>query len=282
MILACPTCDGRYNVTGYEEGQQFRCRCGTVLTLHAPSPQAGQLACPHCGAGVSPTASKCEYCSADLLAKACPRCLARCFVGHKHCPECGAELEVAALGEVQKDMPCPRCDTLLRARRVGDVVIDECGKCQGLFLDKVAVERVILDRQQARAEALMGDLPRRESPGQPPGSRMYIKCPTCKSMMNRKLFAAGSGVIVDVCRAHGTFFDAGELPAIVEFVMKGGLEQAQKKELERLRDQAAYERARAEAAAVNAGQLPMGWQVPPSPGLSAGGALIDLLSVLFR
>ena len=30
--------------------------------------------------------------------------------------------------------------------------------------------------------------------------------------MNRKLFAVGSGVVVDVCRAHGTFFDVGSFP----------------------------------------------------------------------
>jgi hypothetical protein len=44
--------------------------------------------------------------------------------------------------------------------------------------------------------------------------------------MNRKLFASGSGVVVDVCRSHGTFFDAGELPAIIDFVMAGGLAKA--------------------------------------------------------
>lgn len=276
MILACPTCDGRYDVTGYAVGQQLRCRCGTVMTRPAEKMQAGLLACPQCGGGVSPTSSTCEYCSASLLLKQCPRCLSRVFHGHKHCPECGAEIDLAAEGTERKDLPCPRCTTSLTARLVGDIVIDECGKCLGLFLDHVAIKRVITDRAQARAEALLGALPRAEvRQTVKPGERMYVKCPGCATMMNRKLFAAGAGVIVDVCRTHGTFFDAGELPQIIEFVMKGGLEQAQKKEIERERQKLEHEKAMLAHGSMN---FPVSSvQVHDS----SGAALVDLLFSLF-
>ena len=274
MILACPSCDSRYDVTGHAPGQQFRCRCGTLLTLKAESAQAGLLACPQCGAGVSPTASKCEYCTAELLLKACPRCLSRVFVGHKHCPECGAELDIAAVGEVQTDLPCPRCETALRGRLVGDILIDECGHCLGLFLDQVAIKRIITDRQQARAETLLGALPRHETRAQPTGGRMYVKCPHCRVIMNRKLFSTGSGVIVDVCRTHGTFFDVGELPAIIEFVMQGGLEVAQKKEIERMRDQLRREKEEARGVQIAIAHA------NAVEAHSGGGALIDLLTSL--
>ena len=287
MILACPTCDSRYDVTGYPAGQQFRCRCGTVVTLQAPATQAGMLTCPHCGAGVSEDSQRCEHCNSELLLKSCPRCLARVFAGHQHCPGCGADLELAATGTARPDLPCPRCDTPMRARLVGDVVsespgsagarsnaercgvvIDECGTCLGLFLDHVAIRRVIEDRAQARAEALLGALPRHEIKAQvAPGQRMYVKCPSCRTVMNRKLFATGAGVIVDVCRAHGTFFDAGELPAVIEFVRKGGLAEAERRDLARERDQ-----LRAASAAT--------WSVDPGP--SSGTALVDLLSLLTR
>src|SRR5262249_2125038 len=157
-------------------------------------------------------------CAAELLLKACPRCVSRVFHGHKHCPQCGAELDRAAVGEVT-ELPCPRCDTPLNARLVGDLVIDECGRCMGVFLDHVAIQRVVTDRQQARAESLLGALPKTQiATGLPPATKMYVKCPCCHVVMNRRQFASGSGVIVDVCRTHGTFFDAGELPAIVDFV----------------------------------------------------------------
>src|SRR5262245_12851010 len=122
MILACPSCDSRYDVTGYAVGQQFRCRCGGMMTLPAMSPAAGELACPHCGAGVSATASTCAHCCSELLLKGCPRCLSRVFHGHKHCPECGAELGLAASGDSDDARPCPRCAAPLHARRVSDIV----------------------------------------------------------------------------------------------------------------------------------------------------------------
>jgi len=279
MILACPTCDGRYDVTGYAVGQQLRCHCGTVMTRPAESDQAGLLACPHCGGKVSPTAKQCEYCSTDLLLKGCPRCLARVFVGHKHCPECGAELDLAAAGTERKDLPCPRCTTALRAKLVGDIVIDECETCLGLFLDHVAIKRVVTDRAQARADALLGALPSAQvRQTVKPGEKMYVKCPSCASVMNRKLFAAGAGVIVDVCRSHGTFFDAGELPAIIQFVMQGGLEQAQKKEIERERQRLQHDKQMAGIGAIAPHSFDSG-----STGQrdSAGGALVELLFALF-
>jgi len=285
MILACPGCDGRYDVTGYPIGQQFRCRCGTVITLEAPSRQAAQLTCPHCGAGVAPGSSTCEHCTQQLLVKACPRCLSRVFHGHKHCPECGSELSIAATTETTTERPCPRCDHVLAARLVADIVVDECMQCRGLFLDQIAIQRVVTDRRQSRADALLGALPAAPlATTQQPG-KLYIKCPVCNVVMNRKLFAAGSGVIVDVCRTHGTFFDVGELPRIIEYVQQGGLEAAEKKEIARMREQAKDEQRRANAAAMrpaaSSGEFRLTGGHRHHGGVSAGGALVDLLSSLF-
>src|SRR5678815_3983349 len=276
MILACPACDSRYDVTGHAVGQKFRCRCGTMMTLAAAPPVAGELACPHCGGGVAETESACSYCSAELLVKACPRCLSRVFHGHKHCPECGAELGLAATAEGHGDRPCPRCATALHARRVGDIVIDECGACLGVFLDHVAIKRVVIDRAQSRAEALLGELPRSEVKALPAaGQKMYLPCPVCHVVMNRKLFATGTGVIIDVCRMHGTFFDVGELPLIIDFVMNGGLERAERKELDRMRETARRELAHARDLAREAARM---HTVPLAHSRSS--ALIEFLSGL--
>ncbi len=48
--------------------------------------------------------------------------------------------------------------------------------------------------------------------------------------MNRSNFSKNSGVIVDICRQHGVWFDAEELPKIIEFIRQGGLDHARKKE----------------------------------------------------
>lgn len=251
------------------------------MTVARLSAQAGQLACPHCGAGVAPTSNLCEHCQAELLLKACPRCLSRVFHGHKHCPECGAELGLAASGETDATQPCPRCNKPLRARLVGDIVIDECNACLGLFLDQIAIKRVITDREQARAEALLGALPKRELTGVvKPGQKMYLKCPTCRVVMNRKQFAAGAGVIVDVCKTHGTYFDVGELPAIIEFVAQGGLEKAARADLERQREHLAIERERLRGGSGMSGMAGMGAMLN-APVPHRGAALVDLLFSLF-
>ena len=164
------------------------------------------------------------------------------------------------------------------------MVIDECSECHGIFLDHVAVQRVVTDRQQARAEALMGVLPRQEAASAlpKPGQKMYVKCPICSTIMNRRLFSAGSGVIIDVCRAHGAFFDAGELPRVIEFVMKGGLEQAQKKEIARLKEDAKREQQNAQFSAMMASRSSTrANDIYHSSRTSTGGALVDLLFNLF-
>jgi Zn-finger nucleic acid-binding protein len=52
--------------------------------------------------------------------------------------------------------------------------------------------------------------------------------------MNRVNFANFSGVIVDVCRQHGTWFDRDELRRIVEFIRAGGLDKARAREIQNL------------------------------------------------
>ena len=74
----------------------------------------------------------------------------------------------------------------------------------------------------------------------------YFPCPQCGQLMNRMNFARCSGVIVDVCRGHGTWFDASELRAIIEFIRRGGLQlsrQKEKLEIESERAQLRYQQS---------------------------------------
>ena len=48
--------------------------------------------------------------------------------------------------------------------------------------------------------------------------------------MNRNNFARASGIIVDICKQHGVWFDADELPSIIGFIQKGGMELARQRE----------------------------------------------------
>lgn len=240
---------------------------------------AGILSCPRCGGNVEADASTCPFCTSALLVRACPRCTARVFHGHKHCPHCG--VTTAAVGDgAASPRTCPRCQVLLAVRMIDDVAIDECPRCVGVFIDRTAIERLLADRQQARAESVVGayrGTPRKPDSGAP-GGKLYIKCPQCATIMNRRLFARGAGVIVDVCRGHGTWFDAGELPVVVEFVMNGGLEQAEKKELAEQRESARQARSDAISAQIHASRS----MAIPHSRSDRGLALVDLLFTIWR
>ena len=263
MIVECPGCKSRYDVSGRPAGTRARCRCGTEFGLPDPRNEAGAMTCPRCGAPVAHDGHNCQFCSAELLVRACPRCFARIFHGHVHCPHCGVTVGVPARANPDGSTTartCPVCTTSseLVARLVGDVLLDECSGCHGVWLDAAAVNRVVRDRQMSSLGNLRQMTP--PEPGlsspQAAGStaapvaarRMYIGCPDCGQIMNRVNFARHSGIILDVCRGHGTWFDESELSRIVNFVMKGGVEESQRREIESLREQTRRAAADAEAA----------------------------------
>ena len=51
--------------------------------------------------------------------------------------------------------------------------------------------------------------------------------------MLRKNFRESSGVIVDVCAAHGVWFDRGELGTIIDFAASGAMAKAERDSAER-------------------------------------------------
>ena len=63
-----------------------------------------------------------------------------------------------------------------------------------------------------------------------PSPAGYVACPDCGKIMNRQNFGKRSGVIIDVCRGHGTWFDADELSRVIAFVEGGGLEASLRKD----------------------------------------------------
>ncbi len=65
----------------------------------------------------------------------------------------------------------------------------------------------------------------------------YRPCLRCGTMMNRVNFGKLSGAVIDVCRGHGTFLDAGELHQIVAFIQGGGLDRARARSIEDLKEE---------------------------------------------
>ena len=194
-------------------------------------PDAASLHCPNCGAPVDPSLRRCPYCKARLAKVSCPSCFALMFDGSAFCPGCGARRSRADTGAAAAR--CPDCTRAMRQLNVGTTALLECENCDGVWVDGETFEVLCADRE-AQA-AVLHQYADRPEPSRPV---KYRPCVRCGKMMNRINFARISGVVVDVCKGHGTFLDPGELHAIVEFIHLGGLQRARNRELEELREQA--------------------------------------------
>ena len=116
--------------------------------------------------------------------------------------------------------------------QMGETSLLECERCDAVWMDAAGFERLCADR-----EAQAAVLHRFEGHAVKPGPVRYRKCVQCGKMMNRVNFGRVSGTVVDVCRGHGTFLDAGELHAIVSFIRGGGLDRARERQIADLKEQ---------------------------------------------
>lgn len=181
-----------------------------------------------CGAATSTDEPLCKYCGARLATIACASCFGMMFLGSKHCPRCGASAASRVTGNLAA-RSCPRCRIEMPAVAIGSTSVRECERCFGLWVDVPSFERICADREhQAAVLGAASPAPRGEVSES--GNVRYVPCPECGQLMNRINFARCSGVIVDICRGHGSWFDRDELTRIIEFIRAGGLEAARAKE----------------------------------------------------
>ena len=190
------------------------------------------LRCPGCGAPASPDDGACGYCHAALTAIACPSCFTPVFRDTKHCPRCGVRTAREVLGD-WSSMTCPRCTGRFAPVRVGDVELLECGDCGGAWMHPGPFERVCAEGE-TQAAVLARTLAELRLPAARAEQVRYLPCPECAKHMNRVNFARYSGVIMDVCKEHGTFFDRDELRRIVSFIREGGMDRSREREREKL------------------------------------------------
>jgi Zn-finger nucleic acid-binding protein len=133
----------------------------------------------------------------------------------------------------------------------------ECEYCGGIWLDVASFERICASREEQSAVlGAASPAPAHQIDPQSDGSKVrYSPCPQCGQMMNRINFARCSGVIVDVCKGHGTWFDRDELRAIVEFVRGGGLELSREREKNEIKYEREQLRAEQQAAAIRMNRI---------------------------
>jgi len=190
--------------------------------------QPEALNCPNCGGAVMSDHTKCEFCGSRLKTVGCAACLGMTFLGSKFCGHCGAAAYAAELVDDANTGDCPRCKTKLQSLRIDSVQIRECERCGGFWSGVESFEQLCLDEEQQ--SSVIGFIGSYAHSNANPPAISYVPCPDCKQLMNRSNFARSSGVIIDLCKQHGVWFDSGELPKIIEFIDKGGMTRAREKE----------------------------------------------------
>jgi Zn-finger nucleic acid-binding protein len=185
------------------------------------------MTCPFCGHTCPPLSRICPQCDVRLDGVRCAGCYSLSGPGTFACDRCGRALELEPLLD-PTDAPCPRCRKPLEVSPLGaderDDRVRECPRCGGLFVPRDALAEIL---HRAEQRGAMAEDRRKSLLAEPV---TYLPCPLCHSPMNRINFGRVSGVIVDVCQKHGTWFDGGELTRVIAFVANGGLTRTRLRE----------------------------------------------------
>lgn len=185
------------------------------------------LNCPNCGAGALSDSTQCDFCQSRLKTVACPSCFGLMFIGSQHCSHCGEKTVRAESSAKEKSGDCPRCKAKLNSLQIQEINLLECQKCGGFWSDSETFENICAEKENQ--SSVLFFVQNKQFPKTQIAVN-YVPCPDCKQLMNRSNFARSSGVILDICKKHGVWFDAEELPKIIEFIRNGGLDHARQKE----------------------------------------------------
>ena len=163
---------------------------------------------------------------------------------------------------------------------MGTAEVHACERCGGVWLDMETFQRVCEERETQAA--VVGAAPGRREAAAPEAVR-YAACPVCAELMARVNFQRISGVVLDQCRKHGTWFDRDELRRVVEFIRDGGMERARQRELERLAEERRrLERAEAEPGRWTRPYVDSQWSDDREPSAPAPTDPVQLLMRLLR
>jgi len=123
---------------------------------------------------------------------------------------------------------CPRCGGRMQIGRAPDAVLHACGRCGGIWIDNAATRRVVEGKLSEDAQRLaravdvhpaptiQSDAYRQEATQ----DRGRPRCPVCGDALVQVLTDEArhgiAGVQLDVCPAHGTWFDRRELHVLAQ------------------------------------------------------------------
>jgi len=118
------------------------------------------------------------------------------------------------------NLTCVKCTSVLDKSKVGDIEVDLCPDCGGLWLDHGEIER--LNRvADAEVGALRTALQASTAPASPSDTTAH--CPACSAALREVVLGP---VRVDICTGcKGVFLDRGELDQALAAVKGSTLQQ---------------------------------------------------------
>ena len=150
--------------------------------------------------------------------------------GTQYCPKCGARCDREAAVDSGPTLACPGCDGAMHVVRVGSTSMHECPGCGANWMESNAFSALCSSREDRGTVAnLIGGTASTSLPHSAPTVR-YVSCPSCKKIMNRSNFGHRSGVVIDTCKGHGVWLEAGELGRVLAFIESGGLDRMRAEE----------------------------------------------------
>jgi Zn-finger nucleic acid-binding protein len=156
------------------------------------------------------------------------------FAGMEFCPHCGAKGSRTVYASAPA-LRCPGCMSDMGLVTVGTTKMHECSACASLWLDAATFTQLCTVREERGAVAAFIDVEKGTTTPRtaPLGAVRYVPCPVCAKLMNRQNFGHRSGVVIDVCKGHGVWFEHNELRAALRFIDSGGFERARQAEEQR-------------------------------------------------
>jgi Zn-finger nucleic acid-binding protein len=170
-------------------------------------------------------------------------------------------------------MNCPRCATQLTSHRTTSALLQGCLACGGIFVDRDSRTKMIESADAGVAAA--SDLAAAHARWAP-DTAARIACPSCRGPMSVTRLAAGN-VDIDVCDAHGAWFDRHELRKFLDALV------AQRSALPSKKQQAKQHRRA--SAPVEAPPARRDSEPPPSSGTDAwdvAGGVFTVIGAVFE
>lgn len=160
------------------------------------------LRCPHCGAPLPPESLRqtvtCAFCSTVSTPASVAASAARGLVASESIAAAAAR--------------CPRCGLPLFEGSANGIAMLGCGRCGGIWLDNASAQRAVQTMDRA-VVALADQVSNRAAFDVDVGAA--IACPACQRPLARTR-SPQSGIWIDVCGEHGTWFDRYELGLVFD------------------------------------------------------------------